>query len=207
MCLLQKDFVDITWICHFQSKSCMHFLACVRNFAMKYSTLVFSMRTGVRRRGNCESRAPRSLVRNTTSANNGYIAWAERLLLANDGNFFRGYVYPSPDDGFFRRQERGFPVARRAINDTAHFSKNRETGETKFRRCRGKQSMDRTRLSHARLERLHDWFKTWEFSGDSWLGKRTRLIWSHQFGRNFVNRQRVTQDMNNGMLHSWPIAL
>lgn len=106
----------------------MHFLARVRNFAMKSCTLVFSMRTGVRRRGSCESRAPRSSVRNTTSANNGYIAWAERLLLANDGNFFRGYVYPSPDDGFFRRQERGFPVARRAINDTAYFSKNRETG-------------------------------------------------------------------------------
>lgn len=89
------------------------------------------MRTGVRwneRRGrSCESRAPRSPVRNTTSANNGYIAWAERLLLANDGNFFRGYVYPSPDDGFFRRQERGFPVACRAINGTAHLSKNRKT--------------------------------------------------------------------------------
>jgi len=47
-------------------------------------------------RGSCESRAPRSSVQNTTSANNGYIAWAERLLLANDSNFFRGYVYRPP---------------------------------------------------------------------------------------------------------------
>lgn len=72
---------------------------------------------------------------------------------------------------------------------------------------RSNGSMDRKRLSHARLERLHDWFKTWEFNGDSWVGKGTRLIRSHQFGENFVNRQRMTQDMNNGMLHSWPIAL
>lgn len=57
-------------------------------------------------RRSCESRAARSSVRNTTSANNGYIAWAERLLLANDGNFFRGYVY--------RRLMTGFFVARNA---------------------------------------------------------------------------------------------
>lgn len=104
-------------------KSHIHFLAHVRNSTTKYLR-PFS-RWNERRGRSCESRATRSSVRNTTSANNGYIAWAERLLLANDGNFFRGYVYPSPDDGFFRRQERGFPVARRAINDTAHLSKNR----------------------------------------------------------------------------------
>lgn len=51
--------------------------------------------------GSCESRAPRSSVQNTTSANNGYIASAERLLLANDGNFFRGYVYRRLMTGFF----------------------------------------------------------------------------------------------------------
>lgn len=99
----------------------------------------------------------RSSVRNTTSANNGYIAWAERLLLANDGNFFRGYVYPSPDDGLFRRQERGFPVARRAINDITYFSKNRgNNGRQNPTVPRSNESMDRKRLSHARLERLHD---------------------------------------------------
>lgn len=112
----------------------------------------------MRRGGSCESRAPRSSVRNTTSANNGYIAWAERLLLANDGNFFRGYVYPSPDDGFFRRQERGFPVARSAINGTAHFLKNRETGDKIFDDAAARRIVDGSKEAVAREIRatVHD---------------------------------------------------
>lgn len=87
-----KKISNITWACHVKSR--MHFLARVRNFATKYSTLVFAMSWDERRGRSCESRAPRSSVRNTTSANNGYIAWAERLLLCEWRQFLSRLCVP-----------------------------------------------------------------------------------------------------------------
>jgi len=157
--------------------------------------LVFPMRTGVRwderREGSCESRTPRSSVQNTTSANNGYIAWAERLLLANDGNFFRGYVYRRLMTGFFVAKNADFLLLV-ALLMTVNFSRNRRNDEIRRRDIAIMIAGEgcRRRLSHARLERLHDWFKTWEFNGDSRLAQgNTADLRTHQFGGNFVNRQ------------------
>lgn len=46
--------------------------------------------------------------RHHSVVNKGYIAWEERLLLANDGNFFRGYVYRRLMAGFFASRNADF---------------------------------------------------------------------------------------------------
>jgi len=93
-----------------------------------------------------------------------------------------------PDDGFFVAKNADFLLLV-ALLMTLPIFRRIGKWETKSDAV-VEWLMDRRRLSHARLERLHDWFKTWEFNGDSWLGKGTRLIRSHQFGGNFVNSER-----------------
>lgn len=118
-------------------------------------------------RRSCESRAARSSVRNTTSANNGYIAWAERLLLANDGNFFRGYVYRRLMTGFFVARNADFlllvvallmtpaifRLRSRQPNDRQKFDET-----TAPRGSIDRKSCDRSSgaVAHARSERAHD---------------------------------------------------
>lgn len=92
--------------------------------------------------GSCESRAPRSSVQNTTSANNGYIASAERLLLANDGNFFRGYVYRRLMTGFFVAKNADF-LLHVALLMTLIFRRIERNGEIPSRRRRHRRGNSR----------------------------------------------------------------